>query len=831
VDDSNVPKKMTDNTEKRLRKLAFAKSKLELVLRMMTRLSQTSGLENVIRNGLEAIMEAVGATNIVLLYRHGSNYVCVDVFGNNIEKEDLKNSEIFRVYKDKIPRTVSSHYHNTKMTFQTKDSKSYTWIYPLLSRNEALGVIKVENTIYGTQGYDDALELFFSYFAQQLKNELHNTEKLQQINNQLERLNRELEKRVQQRTCELESSNKRLKKSEDKYRMLVENQTDMVVKVDLDGKFLFVSPSYCKMFGKSREDLLGKQFLPLVHEDDRDSTIEAMKALHVAPYSTYMEQRAITSQGWRWIAWSDSAVLDNDGNVEGIIGVGRDITKQKEAERALLKSEEKYRSILESMSDAAYISSHDYYIEYMNPKMIQQTGYDACGEKCYQAIHHLDKKCPWCVMDEIQQGKITEYELDSGRDDRLYSISNSPVHNSDGTVSKLSIFKDVTEAKTIEDQLRQAQKMESVGRLAGGVAHDFNNMLSVILGNTEMIMEEHYPGSPFLENLKEIKDAAERSTDLVRQLLAFARKQTVSPQILDLNKTMAGMLKMLQRLIGENIVLKWLPAATLWPVKIDPSQIDQILANLCVNSRDAITSQGKIIIETLNVTLDEKDCKKKTAFNSGDYAMISFSDNGCGMDKGTLDNLFEPFFTTKDVGQGTGLGLATVYGIVKQNNGCIDVISEQGHGTTFKIYFPRFNQEAAPQDKTAEMTIEKGNETILLVEDEKAILRMTSMMLERIGYQVIPAHSPGEAVQIAENLQGKEIHLLMTDVIMPEMNGWDLSKKLLPKFPHLKCLFMSGYTADVIADHVIDEDIEFINKPFSKNDLAVKLRSILDESK
>lgn len=705
--DSNVPEEMTEHTGKRLRKLAFAKSKLELVLRMMIQLSKTSGLENVIKNGLEAIMEAVGATNIVLFYRHGLNYVRVDVFGEKSEMKDLEDSHILGVYKDKVPRIISSSYHNTQMTFQTREGQSYTWIYPLLSNEDVLGVIKVENTIYGTQGYDDALDLFFSYFAQQLRNELQNTEKLQQINNKLKRLNRELEKRVQQRTHELEKSNKNLK-----------------------------------------------------------------------------------------------------------------------------KSEERYRSILESMRDAAYISSSDYYIEYMNPKMIQQVGRNACGQHCYKAIHNLDGKCSWCVSDEIQQGEFTEFELENSQDGRLYLISNSPVYNSDGTVSKLSIFRDITEAKTIEEQLRQAQKMESVGRLAGGVAHDFNNMLGVILGNTEMIMEEHGSDSLFSENLKEIKDASQRSADLVRQLLAFARKQTILPQVLNLNNTTAGMLKMLQRLIGENIDLKWLPAADLWQVKIDPSQIDQILANLCVNSRDAIKDQGKIIIETLNVTLDANDCKNKVTFNAGDYVMISFRDNGCGMDKDTLDNLFEPFFTTKDVGQGTGLGLATVYGIVEQNNGFIDVISEQDHGTTFKIYFPRFNQKAAAQDKIAEMIIEKGDETVLLVEDEKAILRMTAMMLERTGYKVISASSPSEAIRITEDRKGSEIQLLMTDVIMPEMNGWDLSKKLLHRFPDLKCLFMSGHPADVIAHHgFIDEGIEFIKKPFSKKDLAVKLRSIFDESK
>jgi PAS domain S-box-containing protein len=385
------------------------------------------------------------------------------------------------------------------------------------------------------------------------------------------------------------------------------------------------------------------------------------------------------------------------------------------------------------------------------------------------------------------------------------------------------------EKAKLQGQLTQAQKMESVGRLAGGVAHDFNNMLAVILGHTELAMENLDPSQPLYRGLQEIRKAAEHSADLTRQLLAFARKQNIAPKVLDLNKTVEGMLKMLRRLIGEDIDLAWMPGANLWPVKVDPSQIDQILANLCVNARDAIKGVGKITIETQDTTLDEAYCAASAGFIPGEYVMLAVSDDGRGMDKETQSHLFEPFFTTKGVGEGTGLGLATVYGIVKQNNGFINFYSEPGHGTRFTIYLPRYAGKAGVNQTTVSAKpAECGHETILLVEDEPAILKMTALMLERLGYKVLSADRPGKAIRLAEEHTGR-IDLLMTDVVMPEMNGRDLAGKILTFSPNLRCLFMSGYTTDVIARHgVLDENVHFIQKPFSIKDLATKVRETLD---
>jgi PAS domain S-box-containing protein len=396
-------------------------------------------------------------------------------------------------------------------------------------------------------------------------------------------------------------------------------------------------------------------------------------------------------------------------------------------------------------------------------------------------------------------------------------------------------IQDVTSRKRAEEdgeklrtQLIQAQKMESVGRLAGGVAHDFNNMLGAIMGHAELALDGLAPGDPARAHLAEILNASRRSADLTRQLLAFARKQTVSPKPLDLNAAIESMLKMLARMIGENIALSWEPGAGLWAVMIDPSQVDQILANLCVNARDAIKGQGRVSIRTANASAPGEggcsDCPP------GDYVMVAVGDDGQGMSDEVRRHIFEPFFTTKSVGQGTGLGLATVYGIVKQNDGYIEVRSGEGAGTTIFIYMPRYRgpvqAERAADDDGADPG--KG-ETVLLVEDEAMMRELVRDMLVRLGYDVLAADSPAQALKLAA-AEEKRISLLLSDVIMPGMNGRELSELLREMMPGLPSLFMSGYTADVIAHQgILEEGFRFLQKPFAITDLSKAIRRALDE--
>ncbi|GAB6145745.1 response regulator [Desulfocicer niacini] len=390
--------------------------------------------------------------------------------------------------------------------------------------------------------------------------------------------------------------------------------------------------------------------------------------------------------------------------------------------------------------------------------------------------------------------------------------------------------KQAKKRQSLEDQLRQTQKMESVGRLAGGVAHDYNNVLSVIMGFTELAMVDEDLTEPVRTNLKEILKATKRATDITRHLLAFARKQTIAPKVLDLNKNVENMIKMLRRLIGEDIDFAWSPGADLWSIKMDPSQIDQILVNLCVNARDAITGVGKITIETKIMSFDAAYCADHHGFIPGEFVMLAVSDNGCGIDKEILNNIFEPFFTTKDLDKGTGLGLSTVYGIVKQNNGFINVYSEPGIGTTIKIYLARHKGNAVniPKENTEKILAGHG-ETILIVEDDPSILKLARLILDKLNYIVLTQDTPEGAIRLAEEYAG-EIHLVVTDVIMPEMNGLELANRLQSIYPNLKRIFMSGYTSNTIAHHgVLDEGVHFLQKPFSQKDLAIIVRKVLYE--
>jgi len=530
---------------------------------------------------------------------------------------------------------------------------------------------------------------------------------------------------------------------------------------------------------------------------------------------------------------SELKVLENSFN-NMISNLDNTLKDRKKVEQSLIESEAKLRNLFDKSNDAIFIVEIESgrYLE-VNRAAEILTG---------RSIEQLKKTTTKEVAPNGAKFRLSELEnitqttdlgevvyIQPNGTERIAHLSVVPINDkicyglAHDMTNRIQVEK---EKEKLQNQLIQAQKMESIGRLAGGVAHDFNNMLSVIIGYSDMMLKNLPRDTQNFEMIEEINNAGVKSANLTKQLLAFARKQTISPKVIDINQTISDMLKMLQRLIGEDIDLLWRPGYDIWKIEMDPSQIDQILANLCVNARDAIDGNGRIVIETINKVVSEDYCVENTGFVSGEYILVTISDNGCGMSKETLNHVFEPFFTTKGLGKGTGLGLATIYGIIKQNNGFIHIYSELGHGTTFKIYFPKYSgkKEIIIKDSKEKFCAKSG--TILLVEDEISILKMTSSMLEGIGYKVFPANSAKEAIEIASN-NSNRFDLLMTDVIMPEMNGKDLSEKIKEIIPDIKRLFMSGYTADVIAHHgVLDKEVNFIQKPFSFDEVKNKLSLI-----
>ncbi|MGD9975775.1 MAG: PAS domain S-box protein [Desulfatirhabdiaceae bacterium] len=630
-----------------------------------------------------------------------------------------------------------------------------------------------------------------------------------------------------------------LDESEARWRSYVQNAPYGIFVTDETGRYVQVNPAACRMTGYAESELLAMHVSDLLPPESRQDWM--LDFDHLKQLGDMQAELIFTTKTGenRW--WRLASVKLSETR---FLGFTDDITERKKDVDALQDSESKYRSLYDTMNEGVILhdivhdadgKAVDYILLDANPAFERITGIqrqNVVGRRATDvygtdAAPYLD-----IYADVAKTGKPRIFETTFEPMQKSFSISVfSPSKNRFATV-----FSDITEQKRakqerekLQNQLLQAQKMESVGRLAGGVAHDFNNKLQTILGYTEMAIDDTDPDSALRANLLEIQAAAEGSAGLTRQLLAFARKQTICPRALDINDTITGLLKMLRRLIGENIDLVWKPGADIRPIRMDPVQIDQILVNLTLNARDAISVVGNVTIETENQTMDETRCAGHAEIIPGKYVVLAVSDTGTGMTKAIQDNLFEPFFTTKELGKGTGLGLATIYGIVRQNNGFIHVYSEPGQGTTFKLYFPQTSADEPETESAAtHQPTARGDETILLVEDDETILTFGYKILERYGYRVLPAKNPEEAIDIALQHDGP-IHLLITDVVMPGMNGRDLCARLHDHLPGLRSIFMSGYTANVIAHHgVIDKGIHFLQKPFSVQSLAAMVRSVLD---
>jgi len=410
-----------------------------------------------------------------------------------------------------------------------------------------------------------------------------------------------------------------------------------------------------------------------------------------------------------------------------------------------------------------------------------------------------------------------------------YVLKQRPARLVSAVKRALQEAQEKAERKQLEQQLRQAQKMEAIGQLTGGIAHDFNNMLTVILGYSELLLKSLPTDAPLRDHVEQVKEAGERASLLTKQLLAFSRKQVLQPKVLDLNAVLTNMDRMLQRMIGEDITLVAVPSPGLWRVYADPSQVEQVMMNLAVNARDAMRNGGKVTIETANVELDDAYAREHVSVQPGPYVMLAVSDTGCGMDAETQARIFEPFFTTKEPGKGTGLGLSTVYGIVKQSRGYIWVYSEVGRGTAFKIYLPRGEGAVETVEPgVAPAKTVRGSETILLAEDDHAVRALLRSTLQEHGYTVLEAHHGKHAIQVCEQHAGP-IHLLVTDVVMPEMSGREVAEHLKPSRPNMKVLFMSGYTDKAIVHHgELDPGTAFLQKPFTPDALASKVREVLD---
>jgi PAS domain S-box-containing protein len=637
-----------------------------------------------------------------------------------------------------------------------------------------------------------------------------------------------------------------LLQSEERFRLAAESCTDLIYEWDIGTRI--------EWFGNV-DELLGyapgefprtfEAWANSVHPDDRDRVMAAVKN-HLEKNEPYDIEYRVRGKDGTYNYWwvRSTAVRDEKGNPYRWVGAVTDITERKRAEEALRTSENKYKTLIESIpqkiflkdKDSIYISCNKNYAQDLKIKPDEisgRTDYDFYSKALAEKYRADDRR----IVGRGETEELEEKYIQNGQEVWVNTIKTPVKDEKSNIIGILGIFWDITEGKQteremaiLEEQLRQSQKMEAIGRLAGGIAHDFNNLLTVVKGYSQLSLTEMKEENPFRENIEEIKKSADRAADLTRQLLAFSRRQIMEMKVLDLNDLLKNLDKMLRRVIGEDIELVTVLGEDLGRVKTDPGQIEQVIMNLVVNTRDAMPDGGKLTIETANVDLDDAYARNHVAVTPGRFVMISVSDTGVGMTPEVRDRVFEPFFTTKEKSKGTGLGLSTVYGIVKQSSGNIWVYSEPGKGTTFKIYLPRVDEPLEELGERVEVKgIPRGTETIFVVEDEEDVRKLTVRILERQGYKVLEASQGLDAFLIAEKYEDL-IHLLVTDVVMPKISGRELADRIAEIRPEIKVLYMSGYTDNAIVHHgVLGEGMKFIQKPFTVDGLARKVREVLDK--
>jgi len=648
-------------------------------------------------------------------------------------------------------------------------------------------------------------------------------------------------KKLEKKMLDLEISNQKLKGMEEMYRLSFENVTDFIYTIDDNLHVSDMSPSVERILGYKPQDFIGRPVSDLGGIFSPDSFEQAMAEMNLV-----LKGKTIPATIYRFIA-KDGTIRHGEvsispimrgGKIIGMISVARDITERKRSEEALKNSEDMLKTVFKAVPHVVTVLDSDRMIENVNDAAFEVFGYprdEMIGRNSRFLYFNDDeyRHTGEALYGNPKAMRTSTIESRMRRKDGAeiwVLLSATPLRSENASAGAVVAALDITSRKNLETQLRQSQKMEAIGQLAGGVAHDFNNMLQAMLGYTDMVLFTLDPNDPNREKLTEVYKAGQRAAALTHQLLAFSRRQVLQLAPLDLNQVAEELMKMVHRLIGENIELVVIPGPELWPVSADRGQIEQVLMNLCVNARDAMPEGGRLSIETDNILLDTEYCVRHEWAKPGRYVQLSVTDTGCGMDETTLDKIFEPFFTTKEPDKGTGLGLATVYGIVRQHEGMIRVKSEPGKGSRFSLYLSAIAQSETRVLPESEESVPGGHETILLAEDNEAICLLAMNILERSGYRVLTAADGEEALSLYGQ-HGSEIDLLVLDVVMPKKSGRGVYDEIRAIRSDVKCLFVSGYSASAVhTSFILERKLRLIQKPYKNVDLLRAVREVLDQS-
>ncbi len=639
---------------------------------------------------------------------------------------------------------------------------------------------------------------------------------------------------------ERKQAEKDIKASEEKLHHILANSTNLFYSHTPDHVLTYMSPQVMEMLGYSPAEAMIKWTQLAsdnpINEEGLKNTVEAMETGKAQPP---YELELLHKSGRKVRVRVREAPVVKHGKTVAIVGAATDITERK-------KAEDRFKDLAEMLPETIFESDININLRYANRRALELFGYSA--DDLARGMNGLELLIPEdqdrareTLVRRLkgEQTGTTEYQAQR-KDGSTFPVffHMAPILEEGAIIGFRGIIVDITERKQaeeerakLEEKYRQSQKMEAIGRLAGGVAHDFNNLVCAITGTASLALDDLPVQDPLRESLEEITKAADRAAALTQQLLAFSRKQVIAPKVINLSHLVERMHSMLVRLIGEDIILRTVPAKQLGWVRADPGQIEQVVLNLAINARDAMPDGGDLVIETADVLLDEEYCKQHGNATPGDHVILTVSDTGCGMSAEIREKIFEPFFTTKQLGQGTGLGLATVFGIIEQNEGNIEVYSEPQMGSSFKVYFPCVAEESETRTRSESREPVGGPETVLVVEDEEIVRTLAVRLLEHCSYNVLAAASAGDAIVLAERYEGP-IDLLLTDVVMPQMNGRELAERLIKMRPGIKVLYTSGYTQNIIAHHgVLDDGIQFVAKPYSLDSLTARVREVLDQTK
>ena len=644
----------------------------------------------------------------------------------------------------------------------------------------------------------------------------------------------ELKQRVrnlEDKVLEFNHSLEEFHRSQEYLEKLISYANVPIVVWDTATRIILFNPAFEHLAGYDSNEILGKKLKMLFPESSRDESLTKIEDALSGEYWKSVEIPVLHKNGnILTILWNSSNIYAKNGmTVLFTLAQGYNITERKQTEEALKESEEKYRSMMEAMNDAIYICSSDFCIEYMNPAMIKRTGYDAAGEACHKVIHGLDEKCPWCIHQKVMKGEYINYETISPKDNKTYIISYSPIIHTDKSISKLTILRDVTKFKKMELQIQRTQRLESIGTLAGGIAHDCNNILFPIIGHTEILLEDVPENSPFRDSLNEIHTSALRAKDLITQILAFSNQESNELRLMKMPPVVKEALKLIRSTIPTTIDIKQNIRNDCGIIKADPTQIHQVIINLATNAYHAMEDTGgELIVSLKEIEFGDQDMRIPN-MEPGVYACLTIADTGIGMDKAIIEKIFDPFFTTKEKSKGTGMGLSVVHGIVNSMGGCIRVYSEPGKGSEFNVYFP-VNSSKAQSIQPKEI-LQGGNEQILLVDDEEAIAAMGKQMLERLGYQVTSRTSSLESLE-AFRFRPDKFDLVITDMAMPNMPGEKLALELTKIRPDIPILLCTGFSETMSEEKAASLGIKgFLMKPIVMRDLARKIREVLDKKK